>query len=134
MKTPLNSPEPKTPGEPKSPRAGTGGAGPYRKGRVFEWDVIHALTAAGWVCIRAAQSGGVFDIAAFRRGRVLWIQCKRDGKLPPGEWNRLYDLATEHQTLPVLAFRRPVLKEPLFQILSGKKTARKPGPCCPFFP
>ena len=80
----------------------------YRLGRAFEYRARNKLRAAGYFVVRAAQSKGLVDLAAFRHGRVLFVQCKRSGMIDREEWNALFDLATEHKAVPVLAEGRGV--------------------------
>lgn len=79
----------------------------YAKGRRYEWKVRDHLAEAGFTVIRAAGSKGdskIDLIALHPDGRVLFVQCKMDGKaLPPGEWNRLMEVAGWSGALPIAA-------------------------------
>lgn len=78
----------------------------YAKGRRYEWKVRDHLHEAGFTVVRAAGSKGdskIDLIALHPDGRVLFVQCKKDGFLPPGEWNRLVEVARWSGALPVVA-------------------------------
>ena len=77
----------------------------YRRGADFERRVVADLSAHGYVTVRAAGSHTVADVYAFRFGEVVMAQCKRDGRLPPDEWNKLYDECQRAGAVPVLAMR-----------------------------
>ncbi|MGH1574344.1 hypothetical protein ACRAWG_31445 [Methylobacterium sp. P31] len=63
----------------------------YRFGRQFEYRVRDHLKSLGYVALRSPGSRTPIDIMAVRPGVVLFIQCKRGGALPPGEWNELFE-------------------------------------------
>lgn len=77
----------------------------YQRGRAFEYrtrDKLYQMGAA--YVMRAAQSKGTFDLAAFwgwefpgtpneRQPNVMLVQCKRDGKLSKAEREKCLDLA-----------------------------------------
>ena len=75
----------------------------YRRGADFERRVAADLSAHGYVTVRAAGSHTVADVYAFRSGEIVMAQCKRDGRLDPDEWNRLYDECQKAGAVPVLA-------------------------------
>lgn len=57
----------------------------YSDGVRVEHAVIHALTADGWECTRAASSKGVADVIAIGDGQVLLVNVKRSRPPGPGE-------------------------------------------------
>lgn len=57
----------------------------YARGRAFEYRVKEHLEALGYRVIRSAGSHSPVDLVAFGRGRWLFVQCKRDGKLADEE-------------------------------------------------
>lgn len=65
----------------------------YAAGVRVEHAVIHHLTDNGYECIRAAQSRGTADVAAFKQGQVLLINVKRTSMPPPAEREALVRLA-----------------------------------------
>ncbi len=77
----------------------------YAVGTRFEHKTIADLENNGYETMRAAGSKGgtKADIAAFKPGQLLLVQCKRDGALPPGEWDRLVEVAAWVGALPILA-------------------------------
>src|SRR5215472_4006395 len=77
-----------------------------RTGRDFEHRARAALDGNGYWTIRAAASKGLVDIVAMKPGQTVFVQCKRDGSLPPAEWNALYDLAHTLGAVPVMASLR----------------------------
>jgi hypothetical protein len=87
----------------------------YKRGREFEYktrDYLLKEMDAVYV-MRAAQSKGAADLIALfpRRDHghpsVFLVQCKRDGKLPRAERDKLCALARETGTVPVHAFQGP---------------------------
>jgi Holliday junction resolvase len=79
----------------------------YARGAALERRIIAELTERGYLCCRSAGSGGVGDIWCVREGQLYVIQVKRDGYLPPREWNTLYDLAVASGFVPILASAEP---------------------------
>ena len=77
----------------------------YATGTRFEHKTIADLENNGYEIIRAAGSKGATktDIAAFKPGQLLLVQCKRNGALPPAEWDRLVEVAGWVGALPILA-------------------------------
>jgi len=52
----------------------------YKKGYTFECQVRDDYEAAGWKVIRSSGSKGAVDLACFKEGAVLQIQCKNSKK------------------------------------------------------
>ncbi|RLE83325.1 MAG: hypothetical protein DRJ67_12415 [Thermoprotei archaeon] len=52
----------------------------YIRGRRFEYRVKRFLEGEGWVVIRAAGSKPI-DLVALRGGRILFIECKKGGRI-----------------------------------------------------
>lgn len=76
----------------------------YRAGTAFERRTLGFLADHGMAVTRAAGSKGAgkMDLVAFSSdGRVLIIQCKATGVIGPGEWNRLYEVASWAPTVQV---------------------------------
>lgn len=77
----------------------------YQRGRAFEYRTRDKLLQMGAAYVmRAAQSKGTFDLAAFfgwkypgtpneKMPSVMLVQCKRDGKLSKAERQKCLDLA-----------------------------------------
>lgn len=72
------------------------------KGDRFEYQVRDDLTERGYWVRRAAASRFP-DMVAVCKDEVLWVECKTNGRLDPGEWNELYDLAMKYGGTPILA-------------------------------
>jgi len=77
----------------------------YHRGRDFEYRVKRELERMGWVVIRAAASRPV-DLVAMRGGRILFIECKKDGRADPGQLERQRELARRAGAELVVVSRR----------------------------
>ncbi len=69
----------------------------YEKGRRREYQVMRALEAAGFYCIRAAGSHGLFDVVAIGPNELRLIQVKANQMASPAEQEclREFDLGPE---------------------------------------
>lgn len=84
----------------------TGGKSNRRRGDYFERQTRAALTARGWVIVRAAGSLGVADLCALRAGNTpLLVSCKISGILRPAERAALLDAARIGGARAVVAMR-----------------------------
>lgn len=70
----------------------------YRNGGNLERAVKQSLETDGYYVIKSGGSKGIVDLAAFKPGETLFIQCKLDGYLGPDERYAFY-----HQALLVCA-------------------------------
>lgn len=76
----------------------------YQNGAQFERECKAELEERGFHCVRSAGSHSPADIIALRKGSVpVAVQCKRDGRLDPDEWNEFVDWCEESGCNPVLA-------------------------------
>jgi len=76
----------------------------YRRGYAFELRVKRSLEKRGYFVVRSSGSHGPADLLAVSKdGKVLAIQCKLDGYLPPKEFRKLLVLATRYPVAPYLA-------------------------------
>lgn len=76
----------------------------YRRGRDFEYRVRDELLSRGYWVIRAAGSHGAVDLLALHTSEpMLFVQCKRDGRLPKCEAEELRSLARLYQARAMLA-------------------------------
>lgn len=58
----------------------------YERGRKFEWRVRDYFRKLGYYVLRSPQSAGPADLIAIKKDeRILLIQCKLSGKMPPAE-------------------------------------------------
>lgn len=119
----------------------------YEVGRRFEYKIIHDLESKGFETVRAAASAGRMkvDIIAARPGRghhgtigedyecschadFMWIQAKRDGKISPGEWNRVFETAGWVNASPVLASNGPNGRGIVYTLMVRERVPHKPSP------
>jgi Holliday junction resolvase len=78
-----------------------------KRGASFESAVKGALARRGYYVLKTYASKSAVDLLAVGVGKPnLMVQCKRDGKLLFGEWNKLWEQAQEFGCWPVLV-RRP---------------------------
>lgn len=77
----------------------------YQAGRDFEHKVRAALVADGYDVIRSAGSKTKVDLAAFKPGQAVFVQCKRDGKISPAERVELLRVASHIDATPVVAWK-----------------------------
>lgn len=75
----------------------------YRRGADFERRVVHDLEGKGFAVVRSAGSHKPADVIAMRHGKTVCVQCKRDGRLPPDEWNKFLDWCWVAGAIPVMA-------------------------------
>lgn len=94
----------------------------YSRGADFERTTIHALEAEGYSTIRSAGSKGKIDIAAFKTGEMLFIQCKINGLCSPAERAEVLRLAEMVGAVPLVAYKVPGKAKVLYRRLTG------PGP------
>lgn len=106
----------------------------YRRGADFERRVIADMSAHGYVSVRAAGSHTVADVYSFRFGEIVLIQCKRDGRLDPDEWNALYDHCERAGAVPVMAKAGPGGRGISYCRLVGRKGGRGRQPLVPWAP
>ncbi len=98
----------------------------YANGRAFEYATRDRLAGDGYDVLRSAGSKGAHkvDVLAVKPGQVLFVQCKRSGKLPPAERVALLRLASHLPGigLPLLAYKPSARGGVAFAVLTG------PGP------
>jgi|SRR6516162_1421433 hypothetical protein len=75
----------------------------YSDGRRLEYAARDDLVADGYFVIRAASSKGKVDLAAFKQGEILFVQCKTDGDIGPAERAELRRLAALVGAVPLSA-------------------------------
>ena len=98
----------------------------YAGGADFERQTRDVLIEDGYDVVRSAGSKGShkIDLVAFKAGHVLFVQCKRNGTLPPAERVALLRMAglLPGVALPVLAYKPSARGGVAFAALTG------PGP------
>lgn len=92
----------------------------YRLGRAFEYAIRDRLKALGYFVMRSPASKSPADLVAIAPGAVLFVQCKRGGTLPVGEWNELFDLAGSVAAWPIMA-ERVGAREVRYWLLEDRK-------------
>jgi Holliday junction resolvase len=104
-----------------------------RAGRAFEYKVRDRLRGDGYWVMRSPGSRTVVDLLAIKPGQVLFVQCKVNGRLDPGEWNALWRAAQAAGAVPVLASRPSRGHIGLYELTAGKSALRTwPAPLRPF--
>lgn len=88
----------------------------YALGRSFEYRTRDIFEKAGYFVFRSAQSRGVADLIAFKKGEVLFIQCKRSGGIDRAEVNKLLNQCIEIGVTPLLAERPDGRETKLYEI------------------
>jgi Holliday junction resolvase len=77
-----------------------------RRGDYHERRTRDALTAAGWVVVRAAGSLGPADLVALKAdAEALLVSCKIAARISPAERSQLLRAAAQAGALPILAWR-----------------------------
>ncbi len=106
----------------------------YRIGRAVEYRARDDLRRRGFYVMRSPRSQSPTDLVGFARGIVLFIQCKRSGTLPRGEWNALVDLAWSVGAVPLLA-SSPTGRGTVYMRLTDRKDGtRRRQPYEPYEP
>lgn len=99
----------------------------YERGARFENDVVKDFEEHGYIAIRAAGSHTPADVYAFKKDKQpIFIQCKRNGVMPPAEWNTFLDYCEQAGALPVMAMK-PKRGIDYF-LITGKKEKRGKQP------
>lgn len=88
----------------------------YALGRQFEYRTRDMLEMAGYFVFRSAQSRGVADLIAFKKGEVLFVQCKRGGSINTKEVLKLLDVCESIGTTAAIAERLDGIKTNIFII------------------
>lgn len=96
----------------------------YSRGAEFERKVARDLEGHGYVWVRSAGSHSPADILALRVGETLAVQCKRNGRLDPEEWNEFYCWAALAGATPILASKGPRGSGIIYSRLTSRKDGR----------
>ena len=78
----------------------------YRRGADLERAVKKDLEANGYYVIKSGGSKGLADLAAFKPGEILFVQCKRpaSGYLAPAERIAFRQLALRLGVVPLAGY------------------------------
>lgn len=99
----------------------------YANGATFERKVAALLTTDGYLVMRSSGSHGEADLVALKQGQVLLVQCKSNGRLDPGDWNGLHEVAQRVGAVALLA-HRPAPGKVVYWRLTGPKVTRGRAP------
>lgn len=106
----------------------------YSRGADFERRTAKNLDGFGYVTVRSAGSHSPADLVAMRHGETLAVQCKRDGRLDPDEWNKFYCWAAMAGATPILASKGPRGSGIIYHRLTSRKDGRGRQPWVPWVP
>lgn len=105
---------------------------PYQRGRALEYSIRQKLRDLGYFVIRSASSKSPVDLVAIREDHTLLVQCKRDLRLPPAEWNEIWEIADRTGSLAIVAGVPNRRTE--YRLIVGPKTKRGKQPWEPWAP
>lgn len=97
----------------------------YARGRDFEYYVRDKFTESGFIALRSPASKSPADLYCFRRGEVVFVQCKLHGVVSVKEWNDFLDYAWSVGAVPVIAMRGEGDRGVVFKKITARKTGRK---------
>ena len=101
----------------------------YARGRDFEYLVRGKLTKAGYFVLRSPASKSPVDLYCFRKGDLVFVQCKLHGAVHTDEWNKFLEFCASVGALPIVAMRGPNNKGVEYRLITGKKDGSpKPQP------
>lgn len=106
----------------------------YQNGAEFERKVARDLERYGYVTVRSAGSHKPADVVAMVDGMAFCIQCKRDGRLGPTEWNKLCEWCAVAGATPILASKGPRGTGIIYRRLTSRKDGRGRQPLAPWVP
>lgn len=92
----------------------------YQKGYHYELKMATYFRRRGYFVTRSAGSHGVADLVAIKKGkRPLLIQCKKgSGGVDADEHNKLYNVALESQSIPIIASEED-RRQTVFKVITG---------------
>lgn len=96
----------------------------YSRGADFERRTRGYLERIGYVTVRSAGSHSPADIVAMRHGELVCVQCKRNGRLDPDEWNEFWEWCRKGGAIPILASKGPRGSGIIYRRLTSRKDGR----------
>jgi len=75
----------------------------YGRGTVVERKIVHHLADDGYVLVRSAGSKGKVDVLGVKPRQILFVQSKITGRIDGADWDRLLELASWVNAVPLLA-------------------------------
>ena len=106
----------------------------YQRGADFERRAQAYLERIGYATVRSAGSHSPADVVAMRHGEIVCVQCKRNGRMDPDEWNDFWDFCQKAGALPVMATLGPQSKGVCYNVLTSRKDGRGRQPLAPWVP
>lgn len=106
----------------------------YRRGYDFERRVRKDMDDRGYIAIRSPSSKTPADVYCIGVGKVLFIQCKRNGVLNPAEWNKFLAYCESVGATPILAMTGKGGRGIVYKLITGYKEARKAQPMVDWVP
>ena len=97
----------------------------YARGRDFEYYVRDRFAKAGYLALRSPASKSPADLYCMARGRLVFVQCKLHGVIPPDEWNGFLDYCESVGAEPVVAMRGKGDRGAEFRVITGRKDGSK---------
>lgn len=93
----------------------------YSTGAAFEREVQRDMQSKGYHAIRAAGSHSPVDVYCISRYRLVYIQCKTNGRVDPDEWNSFFDYCLEVGAAPIVASRPRITYREITGYKDGSK-------------
>jgi len=100
----------------------------YRIGRQFEYRVRDDMRKKGYFVLRSPRSGSPVDLVCIKKGKIIFIQCKRGGAFGVNEWNEFYELCQSVNASPILASTPKGIGIEYRLLLAPKDRSRKSQP------
>ena len=97
----------------------------YAIGRDFEYATRDVLAKLGYLVVRSPASKSPVDLYAFKKGELVFVQCKVHGACAVDEWNEFLEYCQAVSALPILAERGPGDRGVKFHRITGKKDGSK---------
>lgn len=96
----------------------------YDRGAEFERRVKKHLEARGYAVMRSAGSHTPADLMALMVGEIVAVQCKRNGRLDPDEWNEFISWTKIADATPVVAQTGPAGRGIIYHRLVSRKDGK----------